>query len=80
MSPIDRDIALIAKKWDLDAAFLQAVVEATVARLDGESRAHEPSADLSVLTGLMREQGQRLEALIAQQQAIVDALATRREV
>lgn len=77
MSPLDPDIQTTAKRYDVDAAFLQAVVEATVTRLGGESRETVPTTSIAGMTAQLSELGQRLEALIAQQQRLVDALRTR---
>lgn len=58
---IDATVARIAKRWDVDAAFLQALVEATLERL--QVRQSESALPATSIEILLREQGLKIDEL-----------------
>ena len=74
---IDPEVAKIAKRWDVDAALLQAIVEASIEVRERRIGGVDPLA-VHLPSGAMRAIEEKLDALVASHQRLVERLDSER--
>lgn len=74
---IDPEVAKIAKRWDVDAALLQAIVEASIEVRERRIDSVDPLA-VHLPGGVLRAIEEKLDALVASHRSLIERLDSER--